>query len=100
MLVSCTTPKKGIDELKLDYGLNGKNIFLSKYESFELIMKKFDVVIHYGGAGVTYQAISLSLLQYIDPKNGDQFDSADLIQEKKVGFNVRKIEGDLLSHVV
>ena len=70
----------------------GPNAMLLPFIPYQDNLDGFDVVIHHGGAGVTYAAITAGKPSLVIPHDYDQFDFAARIVAKGAGLRVRKIK--------
>ncbi|ASG25050.1 glycosyltransferase [Nitrospirillum viridazoti] len=68
-----------------------RNAVMVPFLSYRTHLGCFDAVIHHGGAGISYAAISLGRPAIVVPHDYDQFDYAARIVAKGAGLRVRRL---------
>lgn len=59
---------------------------------YDSALRAFDVVLHHGGAGITYSALRAGLPSVVWPQDYDQFDFAARIVHRRVGVRIRRLD--------
>ena len=67
------------------------NVLAYEYIPYSRYLPLFDVIIHHGGAGVTYNCIEHQKPCLVIPHDYDQFDFAARIEYHKLGVRSRKL---------
>lgn len=68
---------------------NFKNVLAYEYIPYSQYLNDFDVIIHHGGAGITYNCIKYCKPCIVIPHDYDQFDFAARIEYAKIGIEVK-----------
>jgi UDP:flavonoid glycosyltransferase YjiC (YdhE family) len=73
------------EQLAADPVQVGANWAVYEYIPYSSELREFDVVIHHGGAGVTYACLAAGKPCLVTPRDFDQFDYARRIEAKGLG---------------
>lgn len=67
------------------------NVLAFPYIPYSQYLRRFDAVIHHGGAGITYNCIKYMKPCLVVPHDYDQFDFAARIEYQRIGLKVKRI---------
>ena len=59
---------------------------------YDSALRAFDVVLHHGGAGITYSTLRAGLPSVVWPQDYDQFDFAARIAHRRLGLRIRRLD--------
>jgi UDP:flavonoid glycosyltransferase YjiC (YdhE family) len=62
------------------------NVRAEKWVPLNALLRDCAAVVHHGGAGTTMAALDAGLPQLVLPQGADQFDNAEAVSERGVGF--------------
>lgn len=68
------------------------NVLRVGYVSYARDLSRYDLVVHHGGAGVTYHTLAAGLPSVVVPSDFDQFDFAARIEHAGAGMWVRDLD--------